>query len=48
MLPYVHLDISCNHLADHHAAQVWTGENSLAKDIVLDAENHVINQACAT
>jgi len=23
---------------------VWTGENSLAKDIVLDAENHVINQ----
>jgi hypothetical protein len=30
------------------AVQVWTGENVAAKDIILDSEDHVINQAMFT
>ena len=30
------------------AVQVWTGEDVAAKDIILDSEDHVINQAMFT
>ena len=36
--------ISCA-LTAVQSVQVWTGENLAAKDIILDSEDHVINQA---